>query len=239
MAQYKNNTQKSTALLLVRNRLQITEIIQIDISRRWFFVCGSQSHWKGWRNRTKAEFQGALSQTTSAVTVCVLSHFSRVQPFATPWTVARQAPLFTGFYRQEYWSGLPFPPPGDLPHPGSEPMSPVSYLLHWPADSLPLAPPGKPCAVMGCTEILLQEIVGSGKMTPSAGNPIISCPATLPHITELQLYFLHVQNLDSIQNTSYSGLGNVVFNYRKSALVNNCKNNLLGPKRLLTSDAVL
>ena len=91
----------------------------------------------------------------------------------------------------------------------------------------------------GCTAILLQEVAGSGKMTPSAGNPIISCPATLPHITELQLYFLHVQNLDSIQNTSYSGLGNVVFSYRKSALMKNCKNNLLGPKRLLTSDAVL
>ena len=118
-------------------------------------------------------------------------------------------------------------------------MSHVSHHMHWPADSLPLAPPGKPCAVMGCTAILLQEVAGSGKMTPSAGNPIISYPATLPHITELQLYFLHVQNLDSIQNTSYSGLGNVVFSYRKSALMKNCKNNLLVPKRLLTSDAVL
>ena len=171
--------------------------------------------------------------------VCVLSHFSRVQPSATPWTVACHAPLFTGFYRQEYWSGLPFPPPGDLSHPGIQPMSHVSHHMHWPADSLPLAPPGKPCAVMGCTAILLQEVAGSGKMTPSAGNPIISYPATLPHITELQLYFLHVQNLDSIQNTSYSGLGNVVFSYRKSALMKNCKNNLLVPKRLLTSDAVL
>ena len=44
---------------------------------------------------------------------------------ATPWTVARQAPLFVGFSRQEYWSGLPFPSPGDLPDPGIEPGSPA------------------------------------------------------------------------------------------------------------------
>ena len=54
---------------------------------------------------------------------CVLSCFSRVQLFVTLWTVARQAPLFTGFPRQEYWSGLPFPPPGDLPDPGIKPAS--------------------------------------------------------------------------------------------------------------------
>ena len=43
--------------------------------------------------------------------------------FATPWTVAHQAPLSMGFPRQEYWSGLPFPPPGHLPNPGIEPAS--------------------------------------------------------------------------------------------------------------------
>ena len=46
------------------------------------------------------------------------SHFSRVLPFAILWTVAFQAPLSVGFSRQEYWSGLPFPTPGDLPNPG-------------------------------------------------------------------------------------------------------------------------
>ena len=51
---------------------------------------------------------------------------SRVQFFATPWTAARQAPWSMGFPRQEYWSGLPCPPPGDLPDPGIEPMSPAS-----------------------------------------------------------------------------------------------------------------
>ena len=45
--------------------------------------------------------------------------------FATPWTVARQAPLSMGFARQEYWSGLPFPDPGDLPNPEIELASPV------------------------------------------------------------------------------------------------------------------
>ena len=64
---------------------------------------------------------------------------SRVQLFGTPWTIARQAPLSMGFPRQEYWTGLPFPPPGDLPDPGIEPVS--LCLLHRQADSLS-APPG-------------------------------------------------------------------------------------------------
>ena len=51
------------------------------------------------------------------------SCFSHVQLFATLWTVARQAPLSTGFSRPEYWSGLPCPPPGDLPNPGIKPTS--------------------------------------------------------------------------------------------------------------------
>ena len=52
-----------------------------------------------------------------------------VQLFATPWTVAHQAPLSMGFSRQEYWSGLPYPPPGDLPNPGIEPVSLMSLAL--------------------------------------------------------------------------------------------------------------
>ena len=51
---------------------------------------------------------------------CVLSHFSHVGFFVIAWTVALQAPLALGFSRQEYWSGLPCPPPGDLPDPGME-----------------------------------------------------------------------------------------------------------------------
>ena len=58
-----------------------------------------------------------------------LSSFSRVQLFVIPWTAALQAPLSLGFSRQEYWSGLPCPPPGDLPNPGIKPVSLVSLAL--------------------------------------------------------------------------------------------------------------
>ena len=57
-----------------------------------------------------------------------------------PWTVACQAPLSMGFSRQEYWSGLPFPSPGDVPDPAIEPKSPAL-----PADDLPTELRGKPC----------------------------------------------------------------------------------------------
>ena len=64
---------------------------------------------------------------------------SRVRLFVTPWTAACQAPLSMGFSKQEYWSGLPCPPPGDLPNPGIEPRSPTLQV-----DSLLSEPPGKP-----------------------------------------------------------------------------------------------
>ena len=60
---------------------------------------------------------------------CVLSHFSCVLLFATPWAVTRQAPLFMGFSRQEYWSGQLSPSPGDLPNPGIQLKSPMSPAL--------------------------------------------------------------------------------------------------------------
>ena len=62
----------------------------------------------------------------------VLSRFSHVRLFATPWTISCQAPLSVEFSRQEYWSGLPFPSAGDLPDPGTEPASPALQV-----DSLP------------------------------------------------------------------------------------------------------
>ena len=67
---------------------------------------------------------------------------SRVQFLVIPWTVALQAPLYMGFSRQEYWSGLPCSPPGDLSNPGIEPTSLTSPLLQ--VGSLPLVPSGKP-----------------------------------------------------------------------------------------------
>ena len=59
----------------------------------------------------------------------MLSHFSCVWVFATLWTIAHQAPLSMGFSRQEYWSGLPCPPAGNLPDPGIEPVSLMSPAL--------------------------------------------------------------------------------------------------------------
>ena len=59
----------------------------------------------------------------------VLHHFSHVSLFATLWTIASQAPLSLGFSRQDYWSGLPFPSPGDLPNPGIKPTSLISPAL--------------------------------------------------------------------------------------------------------------
>ena len=58
--------------------------------------------------------------------VCMWSHFSHVQLYATLWTIAHQDPLSMGVSREDYWSGLPCPPPGDLPEPGIEPMSLIS-----------------------------------------------------------------------------------------------------------------
>ena len=82
-------------------------------------------------------------------TIALISHsskvkvkvklLSRVQLFATPWTVAYQAPPSMGFSRQECWSRLPFPSPGDLPDPGIKPRSPALR-----ADALPSELPGMP-----------------------------------------------------------------------------------------------
>ena len=69
--------------------------------------------------------------------------FRHIRFFATPLTVAHQAPLSMEFSRQEYWNGLPYPSPGDLPDPGIEPESPVLQ-----ADSLPSEPPVKPPTAM-------------------------------------------------------------------------------------------
>ena len=81
--------------------------------------------------------------------VCVYVHacmLSCALLFATLWTAAHQAPLSMEFSRQEYWRGLPFPSPGDLPNPGMEPVFPGSP--HWQADSLPLSHLRSPCRII-------------------------------------------------------------------------------------------
>ena len=79
--------------------------------------------------------------TITSCLVCVCVSHSVVSDSATPWAVARQAPLSMGFNRQEYWSGLPSPSPGDLPDPGIRPKAPASPALQ--AGSLVSEPPGK------------------------------------------------------------------------------------------------
>ena len=74
--------------------------------------------------------------------MCVLNRFSCVQLFATLWTVACQAPLSRRLSRQEYWSGLPCPPPGDLPDSGIRPESVISPALA--GGFFTTEPPGKP-----------------------------------------------------------------------------------------------
>ena len=84
-----------------------------------------------------------ITKQCSRLPLLVLSlkvkSLSRVQLFATPWTVAYQAPPSMGLSRQEYWSGLPFPSPGALPDLGIEPGSPALRV-----DTLTSEPPGKP-----------------------------------------------------------------------------------------------
>ena len=76
--------------------------------------------------------------------VVVVQSLSHIQLFAIPWTVACQAPLSMGFPRQEYWSGLSFPSPGDLPNSGIEPASPALADGFFTTE-----PPGKPKRDMG------------------------------------------------------------------------------------------
>ena len=83
-------------------------------------------------------FGGQRMVLSGVLSSCMLSH---VQLFVTSLTVAHQASLSMGFSKQEYCSGLPFPPPGDLPDPGTEPMSPESPALA--GEFFTTEPPGK------------------------------------------------------------------------------------------------
>ena len=84
-----------------------------------------------------------------------MNSVSRVLLFATPWTVAYQAPPSMECPRQESWSGLPFPSPGDLPNPGIELRSPTLQ-----ADALPSEPPGKPLSTDIQKEMILCGFLG-------------------------------------------------------------------------------
>ena len=83
----------------------------------------------------------------------MFSHFSYIQLSVAPWTEAHQAPLSMRFPRQEHWSGLPCPPPEDLPDPGIEAVSPVLQV-----DSLPAEPWGKPFSSLLLLPPLLSRV---------------------------------------------------------------------------------
>ena len=111
-----------------------------------------------------------------AVTTLLISYALRVQPCSTlcdptdPQTVACQVPLSMGFSRQEYWSGLPFPPPGDLPNPGIEPSSAMSPVLQ--ADALLLSHQKSP----------RKEFASENLAKGMTGNLLLTC-SLLPFFT--------------------------------------------------------
>ena len=108
---------------------------------------------------------------------CGLGHFSCVRLLAILWTTAHGVPLSTGCSRQEHWSGLPFPPPGDPPNPGMEPVSPASPALQ--ADPLPLSHWEAILTIHTCTNFSTLKI---HKLTPHPQNvPPVPFQLILPH----------------------------------------------------------
>ena len=132
------------------NRNQITMPRRKGFNENWMGQDSSQTISFGRSVSLEAlespHFSGLCNQTQPKVIMSICGSNSGdseqdkcVRLFATPWTVTHQAPLSMGFPRQDYWSGLPFPSPGDLPDPSIEPRSPALQ-----ADSLPTELRGKP-----------------------------------------------------------------------------------------------
>ena len=105
------------------------DILQLELCREVSFPVGCNFR----RHRERAAVlpfsQDLQNPAPSHTCECMLIRFSCVRLFATPWTVAHQAPVSMGFSKQEYWSGLPFPLLGDLPNLVMEPTSPGSPAL--------------------------------------------------------------------------------------------------------------
>ena len=132
--------------------VELFQILNEDAVKGLHSIC--QHIWKtqqwpqDWKGQCSFQSQRKVmpknAQTTaqlhsSHMLVSEVKLLNHVRLFLTPWTAASQAPPSMGFSRQEYWSGLPFPSPGDLPDSGIEPRSPALQV-----DALPSKPPGKP-----------------------------------------------------------------------------------------------
>ena len=111
-----------------------------------------------------------------------MKSFSHVRLFATPWTVVYQASPSMGFSRPEYWSGLPFPSPGDLPDPRIEPKSPALQ-----ADALPSKPPGKP---LMCRLKIRTESVLSHFLKALTGSASVHCELDYTELEHLYGWFI-------------------------------------------------
>ena len=153
----------------------------------------TQIHWNPARGALRPESAGLILSTStrgikvprvSPHTMCVqlLSH---IRLFATLWTVAHQAPLSMGYSRQEYCSGLPGPPPGDLPNTGTEPRSPTLQ-----ADSLPSEPPEKPKNTGVGSLTLLQGIF----LTQESTQGLLHCRSILYQLSYLGNSFVFILN---------------------------------------------
>ena len=118
----------------------------------------------------------------------MLNHFSHVSLFATPWTVALLGPLSMGFCRQEYWSGLPFPPAGGLPDPGIEPTS-LAFTA-WAGEFFTTSPTWE-------AHFFVLAYMTSSSLRPRERNPwfLFLPPGTIvfPDVT-LSIFFLHSLN---------------------------------------------
>ena len=115
---------------VIKSKIWLTAYIKLHILRcsrcpRKCFVILEVYHYKP----IISSFVRSFIYSYKKLCVCVLSCFSRVRLFATLWTIGHQAPLSMGFSRHKYWSGLPFPPPGDLSDSGIKPAYPVSSAL--------------------------------------------------------------------------------------------------------------
>ena len=98
-----------------------------------------------------------VSESSTQLFCCLV--LKSCPTLATPWTVAHQASLSLGFSRQEYWSGLPFPFPGESSRPRDQTQGSNPGLLHWQAGSLPSEPPGKlSMQMLGMNKICMSHV---------------------------------------------------------------------------------